>query len=75
MLSITESTLQTCFTSIFSHRASHANSMLRDARGIYASPASPPTVPPRGKSKVVIMPAVCAVAGGSDALLALEPLL
>ena len=42
---------------------------------VYTSPVSPPTVPPRGKSKVVIMPAVCAVAGGSDALLALEPLL
>ena len=42
---------------------------------VYTSPASPPTVPPRGKSKVVTMAAVCTVAGGSDALLALEPLL
>ena len=42
---------------------------------VCTSPVSPPTVPPRGKSKVVIMPAVCAVAGGSDALLALESLL
>ena len=42
---------------------------------VYTSRVSPPTVPPRGKSKVAIRPAVCAVAGGSDALLALEPLL
>ena len=42
---------------------------------VYTSPVSPPTVPLRGELMVVIMPAVCAVAGGSDALLALEPLL
>ena len=41
----------------------------------YTSPASPPTIPPRGTSKVVAMAAVCTVAGGSDALLVLEPLL
>ena len=41
----------------------------------YTSPASPHTALPRGISMVVIMAAVCAVAGCSDASSALEPLL
>ena len=39
------------------------------------SPASLDTAPPRGTSMVVMVAMICAVAGGSDALLALEPLL
>ena len=42
---------------------------------LYTSSASPPTFPPRGTSMVVVFAVICAVAGGSDALFALEPLL
>ena len=53
-------------TSVASAQAMHAPS---------TSPVSPHTAPPRGTSMVVMVAMICAVAGGSDALLALEPLL
>ena len=41
----------------------------------YTSSASWNSAPPRGTSMMVVMAAVCATAGCSDASLALEPLL